>query len=675
MDKILIEEIGIIRQNLKPEDIWKSKSVENYFINTAKAIINRYGVDFQIIVKVIYNTSPSVPIASTSFNEIMLNAGSMQVRKILKLENQFLYLKGLLAHELSHILYMDKKINKHYMNALMKGIFYPRKPECSEEVLEVIKNPQSAMKLTMIAKDFVNIIEDGYGENTFLANYYGNIIEGMKYMRSEFLKDLDNIMLLEKFYEVNPFSSIRGVIMQYALYHTIKGDNGQELEVLKELDKCKDIIDASLSKNSRDRYNVTNQLIVIFWDYIKPLILSDNQDNTNSNGQEDKNQSNDNGNSQSDENQNSNNGNNQGDKNQSNNNGNTKNSSHEKPEIGEGGNQLVEPEIKAIPIASNDNDNYSDSKEFSEEVSDLMEQIIYTLAQKSLEEKNTSSMNMEANSGIYPGCRIYIDRPFDITQEMINNYSNYSEEIQTSRRMQKEIKQKLQDQRKGGKRTNLYLGRKVEARNIIRNDGKCFYNNNLPKNTPRIAIMYILDESGSMDKVAQNNITRIEYAKKTGVILEDFCRSLEFPICIIGSTADYNHECSSELTFYSKFDSIDKNDKYRLMNIKSKSCNRDGAALRYGLEILSKRPEEIKILFMMSDGKPNAFNYGGLLAEKELKEIKKECNKKDVLLFAAAVGSDKSKIEAIYENSFLDITDMNALPKIFIDKIKQFIRR
>ena len=346
--------------------------------------------------------------------------------------------------------------------------------------------------------------------------------------------------------------------------------------------------------------------------------------------------------------------------------------------MGEGGNQLVEPDIKAssepfsINIVNNSNALY---EIMSEEVSQIVEQVLIQLAQKSLEEKNKTLMNIEANEGNYSGGHVYVERASEVSLEMINEYSNYKEEIEISRRMQKSIKQKLQDQRKGGKKSNLYLGRKVEARSIIKNDGKCFYNNNLPKNVPRIAIMYILDESGSMDSIASNNIKRIEYAKKTGVILEDFCRSLEFPICIIGSTADYKHEKSSELTIYSSFNSFDKNDKYRLMEIQSKSCNRDGAALRYGLNMLLKRPEEIKILFMMSDGRPNAYNYGGILAEKELKELKNECIKKGVLLFSAAVGSDKEKIESIYENCFLDITDMDTLPKIFTDKIKQFIRR
>jgi nitric oxide reductase activation protein len=151
---------------------------------------------------------------------------------------------------------------------------------------------------------------------------------------------------------------------------------------------------------------------------------------------------------------------------------------------------------------------------------------------------------------------------------------------------------------------------------------------------------------------------------------------LEFPVCIIGSTADYEEDDgNSELTLYSSFNSVDKKDKYRLTEISAKACNRDGAALNYAYETLLKRPEEIKILFMISDGTPNAYNYGGEIATDELKRISENCKKKGIVLFAAAVGDDKAQIEYIYGDNFLDISDMDAMPKIFTDKIKKFIKR
>ena len=51
---------------------------------------------------------------------------------------------------------------------------------------------------------------------------------------------------------------------------------------------------------------------------------------------------------------------------------------------------------------------------------------------------------------------------------------------------------------------------------------------------------------------------------------------------------------------YAEFDSIDGDDRYRLMDVKARSNNRDGAALRFVAEQLAKRTEEVKLLILVS---------------------------------------------------------------------------
>ena len=58
-----------------------------------------------------------------------------------------------------------------------------------------------------------------------------------------------------------------------------------------------------------------------------------------------------------------------------------------------------------------------------------------------------------------------------------------------------------------------------------------------------------------------------------------------------------------DLYSYAEFDSIDRDDKFRLMDISARNSNRDGAALRFVAEQLSKRPD---IRFDIAD------YYGGL---------------------------------------------------------------
>ena len=129
-----------------------------------------------------------------------------------------------------------------------------------------------------------------------------------------------------------------------------------------------------------------------------------------------------------------------------------------------------------------------------------------------------------------------------------------------------------------------------------------------------------------------------------------------------------------ELFSYAEFESIDQNDKYRMMDISARSSNRDGAALRFVAEQLSKRPEEVKILILVSDGQPAASGYYGTAAEEDLRGIKQEYRRKGILFIAAAIGDDKLSIERIYGDSFMDITDLNQLPVKLTSVVKRHIR-
>lgn len=129
-----------------------------------------------------------------------------------------------------------------------------------------------------------------------------------------------------------------------------------------------------------------------------------------------------------------------------------------------------------------------------------------------------------------------------------------------------------------------------------------------------------------------------------------------------------------ELYSYAEFDAIDHDDKYRLMDISARSNNRDGAALRFVAEQLSHRPEEVRILILVSDGQPAADGYYGSAAEEDLRGIKQEYRRKGILFIAAAIGDDKQNIERIYGDSFLDITDLNQLPVKLTAVVKRHIR-
>ena len=161
----------------------------------------------------------------------------------------------------------------------------------------------------------------------------------------------------------------------------------------------------------------------------------------------------------------------------------------------------------------------------------------------------------------------------------------------------------------------------------------------------------------------------------TAIILYDFCRSLGIPVMVYGHSTGYSKPGRTvDLYSYAEYDDIDGNDKYRLMDISARNNNRDGAALRFVAEQLSKQLEEVKILILVSDGQPADSGYSGTAAEEDLRGIIHEYVKKGILFVAAAIGDDKENIERIYGDAFLDITDLNKLPVALTSVVKRHIR-
>lgn len=160
-------------------------------------------------------------------------------------------------------------------------------------------------------------------------------------------------------------------------------------------------------------------------------------------------------------------------------------------------------------------------------------------------------------------------------------------------------------------------------------------------------------------------------ARKTAIVLYDFCMSLGIPITIYGHSTDSK---GVALYSYAEFDSLDASDRYRLIDMSARNGNRDGAALRYVAEHLAKRPESQKLLIIISDGQPADCGYSGTEAEADLRGIKNEYRKRGIVIFAAAIGDDKENIRRIYQDGFLDITKLEDLPKNMTQLVKQYLK-
>lgn len=305
------------------------------------------------------------------------------------------------------------------------------------------------------------------------------------------------------------------------------------------------------------------------------------------------------------------------------------------------------------------------------DIARILEAVAEDAVHTSLEKERKRELNELAQSisygNIHNGVNMTVHRICEVEPELRDEYDEVADDLlHISRQLQKSVTQKLEDSRRGGKQTSLLMGRRLDAHAIARLDGRVFCKNALPNEAPALSVGLLLDESGSMC-----SCDRATYARATAIILYDFCRALDIPIMV------YGHSTSSgrvDLYSYAEFVAIDRDDRYRLMDISSRGSNRDGAALRYVAEQLAKRTEDVKILMLVSDGQPADSGYYGTAAEEDLRGVKQEYQRKGILFVAAAIGADKDNIERIYGDSFLDITDLNKLPVKLAGIIKRYIR-
>ena len=598
-------------------------------------------------------------------------------------------------------------------------------------------DPRNMAFAQQIAFFIANVLEDGYIESRILAQFPGMLGYNLSIMRDHQFKDMSTVtQLIEKEDDGSGhiFQSILQIILSYALFGEIKyGETPlSDIRIQTVFKLIPQIDDAVTTTSAKERWQIVSLILIRLWhhieDYIEickehqdeaasagsggsageilagllqalsgtssqgegsgtpvpgadkdapPAVNSEKREKTKAECKSDENES-----GEDSENAESESNTNQSDEAES-----DSNFSPDSIDGGTSGKQATTSEEGGrIPYHQTDSvsepvggetqydDDYKreQSDRAAADIERMLEQMAEKAACKQLENERIQELNEAAQSisygNIHNGVNIAVHRIAEVDEELQDQYHQICGPLLTiSKQLQRNLIQKLKDQQRGGKQTGLVMGRRLDAHALCRNDGKVFYKNNLPNEIPRISVGLLLDESGSMSCG-----DRSTYARAAAIILYDFCQALNIPIMVYGHSTSWSR--GVDLYSYAEFDAIDKNDKYRMMDISARGSNRDGAALRYVAEQLSKRDEEVRILILVSDGQPADAGYSGTAAEEDLRGIKQEYKRKGLLFVAAAIGDDKQNIERIYGDSFLDITDLNQLPMKLTAVIKRFMR-
>lgn len=265
--------------------------------------------------------------------------------------------------------------------------------------------------------------------------------------------------------------------------------------------------------------------------------------------------------------------------------------------------------------------------------------------------------------------------------DIVRNYPSsaavelYEKEMQEIRFLAKktvnEIKNKIKDHQQGGKINGLYQGRYLDQHSLSRFDMRVLAKNDLPEDIPNMAISVLIDASGSMGGEKE------VYARRTALLLYHFGQELHIPVMVYA----HNKWYKVTMNALADFGSVDGNDKYRICDLTSHGCNRDGMALRFCSEKLAKRPEETKIMFVISDGRPSDYN-SAKEADSDIKNVLLDYSKKNVKYITFGLGTDQKGIKELYTQDlspkvaakFIKTDEPSALPVAIVRAIKELIK-
>lgn len=179
------------------------------------------------------------------------------------------------------------------------------------------------------------------------------------------------------------------------------------------------------------------------------------------------------------------------------------------------------------------------------------------------------------------------------------------------------------------------------------------YSNKFKCTTPGLDVCVLIDESGSMSG------TNIASARKCAILLNEvFLRLKQCDFYVYGHTADNRH--MGEVTINVYRDHWNRN-RYALGKVKSYSNNKDSVAIEETYKMVRKQTSKPLLMFVISDGAPNAYGLRGQPAVEEVKKVVNRIESNgDTLVCQIAIESHFRPQDMF--NHYVVMTNMNTFP-------------
>ena len=653
--------------------------------------------------------------ACTNGDSMIIGVNNSLVKYFPNRELRHYAIQGLRVHETAHVLFTDFKTIDMWLGALRNGNWWPVVPDHAQdpdgaELTQVLSKKEFSKSFAAIAGRLENAIEDGFIEREIKEMYKGlattelcTTNDAMLSMAStfgEFLKA-----------GRSAYSAMFQQVLMYAKYDITMVDDMPE-QYSDIFDACMEVVDdVKCERDVKKRLCGVNELCCILYPLFKEM-LTKNSEKQNSQGQQ-------NGsNGQSDPNQNGNgsqNGSGNAQNNSSNGNGNgnsvdsmtaeqlsealkeavkqieqaaknvgvnnlpdrhsnsitnqaSKSKDAKKRESGKqgsgnnangngnGNGNGNSNSIANAPGANSGKSDLSAAKCDIKAIEKARKQEIATAQANN--EANNQLAQEGAKIGSEIGTKISVRRAAEVPQSNIDTYNRLSAGLlSVTKNLERRLKTTIRDEENDDAVAGLPMGSRVEARLAYHQDGKIFSRKNFPRDNPRLAVGYLCDESGSMSDKA------IAASVRTAIILQDLCERMELPCYICGFTTGGYSGSVDIITYVDK--NVDGKDKYRTTGMASRGGTPTVPAMKYMGKKLMKDSTEKKILIVSTDG-CSGRGYG-----ETVRDVIKKLQHDGVMVIGAGIGDSKPRIQEEFGSNFLDISNLDAMPKILCNIVKK----
>lgn len=719
-------DISEIRKKLKEknvdvtlEDMARSASFSKYISFGIKSILKAHSLESHTLDCVTEFNKGSGLVAATNHNTIRVNLGNDFCNRIivddtptyekLSLQDSYELVKGLVFHEVGHVLYTPFLEHMSRIQGFKHGRLSANSVSLTSEEQEVLDNLNTVMKgekniiagkyarnlLAKLYSNFSNIVEDGRIERLLLTKdlSFGGYSAGLKHLRDKQITEI-KIQCHGFSKTEHSIAYFMNLCLAYAKYHDTFSYDGS----LLEFEAAKPVIDAMLETFEAQKFmDYCSKLLIIAYPFYEEFLVaesSEEQGDTSGNDDSDSSSSNESSSSSDTENGNSSDKGNDSNNGQSVEDNDLDNNQPSEKEISEAIEKILNelPSLSEMPentdMGLDKDGKRNQNSEMSESSAndlneDSVKRILRDIAiQKIDDEIKNNSTKLLKDLVVIPEVRNVVRATNVVVSNAVANetfvcfvkeYQNrYSKAV---RKVTREISRQLEVETRNAPSGRRYAGGKFSASKVVNNDYKYFKSKVRNREIKKVAIALVIDESGSM-----SSYSRITSARYAAMSLFDMFSSIDkavngsIDIGVYGHTASRAGNVTLEVfTDFGEKTLNRENVMLEIASMDSYATNVDAIPIAIVGKKLEQQDADVKMMFIISDGQPYSYNYSTTQKiSKELSDIVDSIAKNDIEIIACGIGDDKARLKAIYKNhKFLDISDPMDLPKKLVDLVKR----